>query len=691
MKKIYNILMAAAIALGTFTSCEDVPMPFNNPLDYLEPDPETIVIEPAGDGTKDSPFNVAGVLAYLEELGPDVESTKDIYVTGVVTAVKEQFSTQYGNAQFVISDNDEGSNQFTFYRGLYLGNKKYSNENDVNIQEEDVVVICGKIVNYRGSTPETVQNKAYVVSINGKGVEVPETTTAEAKGAGTQTDPYNVAGVLNYLNTLGADVTSSNEVYIKGKVKEITEQFGTQYGNATFTMIDEGYDAIFTAYRILYLGNKKYTEGDLLKEGDEVIVCGKVVNFRGNTPETSQNTAYLYSLNGKTADGGGGGTSEVKTVSIADFNAAPVSDTWYQLTGTVKNLKDGDQYGNFDLEDATGSVYVYGLLSEKGGEKKMFQDLVAAKGIKEGSKITIIGNRGEYNGKIEVLNAYFVSIEGGGGGSTEGVQTVSIADFNAAAVSNDIWYQLTGTVKNLKDGDQYGNFDLEDNTGSVYVYGLLSEKGGEKKNFQDRVAAKGIKENSKITIIGNRGEYNGKIEVLNAYFVSIEGGGGNGGGNGGGGSTTTTLTNGNFETWADGLPTGWKSASSASNATLSQSTDAHGGSYSVNVNGNESSNKRLASQEITLTAGTYTFSFYVKATTSDAAQARPGYVPVTDGTAGSYTYGDYANLTTNWTQVSYEFTLDADATVCLVVMNPKKSNYSSGKDILVDDATLTKK
>ena len=579
MKKIYNILMAAAIALGTFTSCEDVPMPFNNPLDYLKPDPEEEVIEPVGDGTKDSPFNVAGVLAYLNELGPDVESTKDIYVTGVVTSVKEAFSTQYGNAQFVISDTEDGTNQFTFYRGLYLGNKKYANENDVNIQENDVVVICGKIVNYRGSTPETVQNKAYVVSINGKTIE--PKGEGEAKGAGTQADPYNVAGVLNYLNGLGADVTSPNEVYIKGKVKEIIEQFGTQYGNATFTMIDEGFDAVFTAYRVLYLGNKKYTEGDLLKENDEVIVCGKVVNFKGNTPETSQNTGYPYSLNGKTADGGGGGSSEdIKTVSIADFNAAPVSDTWYQLTGTVKNLKDGDQYGNFDLEDATGSVYVYGLLSEKGGEKKKFQDLVAAKGITEGSKITIIGNRGEYNGKIEVLNAYFVSIESGGG---------------------------------------------------------------------------------------------------------------NDGGNGGGGSTTTTLTNGNFETWADGLPTGWKSASSASSATLSQSTDAHGGSYSVNVNGNESSNKRLASQEIALTAGTYIFSFYVKATTSDAAQARPGYVPVTDGTAGSYTYGDYANLTTSWTQVSYEFTLDADATVCLVVMNPKKSNYSSGKDILVDDATLTKK
>ena len=116
-----------------------------------------------------------------------------------------------------------------------------------------------------------------------------------------------MAGVLDYLSGLGADNNSPSDVYIKGKVKEVKEQFGTQFGNAMFTMIDEGFDAIFTAYRVLYLGNKKYTEGDLLKENDEVIVCGKVVNFKGNTPETSQNTGYLYSLNGKTADGGGGG------------------------------------------------------------------------------------------------------------------------------------------------------------------------------------------------------------------------------------------------------------------------------------------------------------------------------------------------------------------------------------------------
>lgn len=523
MKKIFNLMMAAAIAVCTFTACEDVPMPFNNPLDYQEEDNQ-VVIAPEGDGTFENPFNVAGVLQYINTLEAGVESDKDVYVKGVVISVKEPFTTQYGNATFTMSDDDEGSNIFTFYRGLYFGNKKYSNGNDVNVVELDKVVICGRVMNYGGNTPETAQGKAFVVTINDKTEEPKPTESGEAKGNGTQTDPYNVAGVLKYLQSLGADVTSPDVVYIKGKVKEIKEQFSSQFGNATFTMVDEGYNEEFTAYRVLYLGNKRYEDGQTtLKENDDVIVCGNVVNFRGNTPETAQYTGYLYSLNGKTegTGGGGGDQTTTKKVTVAEFIAAPESnDVWYEITGTVKNLKEGDIYGNFDIEDETGSVYVYGLLSEKGGEKKLFQDLVAAKGIKEGSKITIVGNRGSYNGKIEVLNAYFVSIEGGDASSND-VKTVTIANFNAAPESNDVWYQLTGKVKNLKDGDIYGNFDLEDETGSVYVYGLLSEKGGAKKLFQDLVAAKGIKEGSTLTLIGNRGSYNGKIEVLNAYFVSV--------------------------------------------------------------------------------------------------------------------------------------------------------------------------
>lgn len=117
-----------------------------------------------------------------------------------------------------------------------------------------------------------------------------------------------------------------------------------------------------------------------------------------------------------------------------------------------------------------------------------------------------------------------------------GVTSVTVAQFNAASVSNDTWYQLTGTASGIKDGDVYGNFDLTDETGKVYVYGLLSEKGGAKQQFQALVAATGLANGDKITIHATRGEYNGKVEAMNAYFVSLDEKG-EGGGTGGGDAT----------------------------------------------------------------------------------------------------------------------------------------------------------
>ena len=464
MKKIFNILMAAAIALGTFTSCEDVPMPFNNPLDYLKPDPEKVVIEPAGDGTKDNPFNVAGVLAYLNELGPDVESTKDIYIIGIVTTVKETFTTQYGNAQFVISDTEEGDNQFTFYRGLYFGNKKYDNENDVNIQENDVVVICGKIVNYRGSTPETVQGKAYVVSINGKGESVVPKPTGTPKGSGTLADPYNATAANAYIATLASGAESDKDIYVKGKVSSIKEAFTTQYGNASFYLSDNGDDKEeqFYVFRTLYLGNKKYTEGDQIKAGDEIIVCGKVVNYMGNTPETAANKSYVYSLNGKTEGGGGGDTPSgdeqakgsgtqtdpynVKAIYdiTAKLEAGQTSDNDYYFKGKICSVKYtfSAQYGtatfNISEDGKTGgteficySVYTFGNQPWVEGNTQ----------VAVGDEVVICGKITNYNGTLETASkkAYIYSLNGktenttGDGGDTpSGGETSGDADISAA-------------------------------------------------------------------------------------------------------------------------------------------------------------------------------------------------------------------------------------------------------------------
>ena len=104
----------------------------------------------------------------------------------------------------------------------------------------------------------------------------------DPSGTGTEADPFNIAGVIEYVSGLGADVASPNEVYFKGYITSITEAYGTQYGNATFEVSDtkDGGNK-FLCYRVKYFNNQGYSNPSdpNIKEGDEVIMCGKVVNY----------------------------------------------------------------------------------------------------------------------------------------------------------------------------------------------------------------------------------------------------------------------------------------------------------------------------------------------------------------------------------------------------------------------------
>ena len=89
-------------------------------------------------------------------------------------------------------------------------------------------------------------------------------------------------------------------------MSSIKEEYGTQYGNGTFYISDDGTsNNQFYVFRALYLNNEKYTEGkEQLHVGDEVVVYGSVTNYMGNTPETVQGDAYLYSLKCNYTGGG---------------------------------------------------------------------------------------------------------------------------------------------------------------------------------------------------------------------------------------------------------------------------------------------------------------------------------------------------------------------------------------------------
>ena len=102
----------------------------------------------------------------------------------------------------------------------------------------------------------------------------------------------------------------------------------------------------------------------------------------------------------------------------------------------------------------------------------------------------------------------------------EYIENATIEQLLEAEVSDDVWYQLTGTIKEFKDAENalvYGNFTIEDETGSVLVYGLTATKqSSNDKSF----STLGLKVGDKITIWGTRSEYKGEAQVGGpAYFV----------------------------------------------------------------------------------------------------------------------------------------------------------------------------
>ena len=365
MKKlIYSLFILATTAM-TFTSCEDVPAPFDIPTESN--DKPTEVVDPAGSGTVADPYNVAAAIAYAQTLESGEKSPSNIYIKGKIASIREEFSSQFGNGTFSISDDGNEKNTFLIYRAMYLGNKKWT-ESDKQIQVGDEVIICGIVTNYNG-TLETDQNKAYIYSLNGEtaGGGGGGGDTGEAKGSGTLDDPYNPAGAnaaASKLNwTSNDDYQVTGDVYVKGKISRIADKGtfteGGTYGNASFYISEDGKESgEFYCYRILYLGNKKFTSGNTdIKVGDEVIVCGQLMNYRNNTPETVAGKAFLYSLNGKSEGGGGGGggdTGEAKGSGTLNDPYNPAG-----AAAAVKNLSWTDN----NTYDTTGDVYVKGKIS----------------------------------------------------------------------------------------------------------------------------------------------------------------------------------------------------------------------------------------------------------------------------------------------------------------------------------------
>lgn len=198
-----------------------------------------------------------------------------------------------------------------------------------------------------GSTWEVKNFAIAAGEASGEGGNTGGGNEGVATGDGTLANPFNSVAANAYVAAMAADVVSENDVYIKGKIASVEEAYGTQFGNGSFTISDDGTSANgFKVWRALYLNNEKYQDGQTpVKVGDEVIVCGKVVNYKGNTPETAQGQAYLYSLvsseGGNTGGEGGGSVDN------------PITNDYITVTAASFGLENGTAVPQLTLSDGT--------------------------------------------------------------------------------------------------------------------------------------------------------------------------------------------------------------------------------------------------------------------------------------------------------------------------------------------------
>ena len=198
-----------------------------------------------------------------------------------------------------------------------------------------------------------------------------------------------------------------------------------------------------------------------------------------------------------------------KSVSVAEFLEATVGDgETYQLTGEITSITN-TQYGNFYLKDESGEVLVYGLDFGESGI-----DWTGGENLNVGDTITITGTRGEYSGKAQVNDGVYVSHIDGEEPVVE-AKKVTVAEFLAAAEDNSTMYELTGVITSVAN-TSYGNFNLTDETGTIYIYGLCSPEGA-----QQYWAESGAKLGDTITVQTIRTSYNGSPQGKNAIFVEL--------------------------------------------------------------------------------------------------------------------------------------------------------------------------
>lgn len=298
-------------------------------------------------------------------LADGATSAETYSVTGYITDVFATVSK--GQQSFWMADTKDGGKVLqAYWANLPAGVEAFT--------KGMKVTITGQIMKYvkDGNVTPEIKNADVKILEAGEGGGGNDPIEGTPAGTGTEADPYNVAAALNYIQTLASGEKPATLVYTKGVISEVVKM-GTS-GSIQFKMQDKNVANSLLVYYCDNLGKNPFKALTDLKVGDEVIVCGTVQNYQGNTPEYNSG-AYLVSLNGKTEYEGGDDNSDdnVPTGDAANFsidlpytlgaNAYDNGAATINGASVEKTIKIGtsSKAGDFNLTVPAGKLTFYAI------------------------------------------------------------------------------------------------------------------------------------------------------------------------------------------------------------------------------------------------------------------------------------------------------------------------------------------
>ena len=401
MKKLLSYLFALAAVAFAFTSCEDVPMPY----DYPNTGNNSENVDPNAKGqSADNPYTVQEAVQLIKD---GKAPTSEVYVKGIVSKL-DYYNANYKSLSYYISDDGKAEDMQVF-SGKGLNGADFNNESELKVGQTVVVKGVIKSFDKNGTTIYEIDKNSQIVSIEGEGTQE---QPGDEKGQSKE-NPYTVKEAVNLIKEGKAPTF---EVYVKGVVSKV-DYYSEDYHSLSYYLSDDGKTEDLQVYSGKGLNGADFNSKSDLKVGQTVIVKGVIKSFdkKGTTIYEVDKNSQIVSIegSGEAPSAGDKGLSKDNPLTPSqaydiakNLGTGNISTESYYIQGKISSIKY-----QFDAEHGTAifnisadgsksaeftcySVYYFGNKAWVEGYSQ----------VKVGDEVIVFGKLTNYNGTPETAS-----------------------------------------------------------------------------------------------------------------------------------------------------------------------------------------------------------------------------------------------------------------------------------------------